>query len=89
MDETNTNRSCHKLFILSGNELIHRLTSDGRTYSVRFDLEAYDGEKIYAIYNKFSVGPESDNYILDVSDFDETSTGGKKPAWYFKIGFYK
>ncbi|KAK2138812.1 hypothetical protein LSH36_2386g00016 [Paralvinella palmiformis] len=43
--------------------------ADGRNYSLRVDLESYDGEAIFAIYSSFSVGPESDNYRLHVGGY--------------------
>ncbi|KAK2170657.1 hypothetical protein LSH36_1g05011 [Paralvinella palmiformis] len=58
----------------AGNQLIHQLTNDGRTYTLRVDLTDYDGDSIYAKYRNFSVGPESDNYTLHVSDYDDKST---------------
>ncbi|KAK2139451.1 hypothetical protein LSH36_1779g00002 [Paralvinella palmiformis] len=65
----------------AGNELIHQLTNDGRTYTLRVDLTDYDGESIYAKFRKFSIGPESDNYTLHVSDYDDNSTASN----YFQI----
>ena len=67
----------NKYFHFIGNELIHQLTNDGRTYTLRVDLTDYDGESIYAKYRKFSIGPESDNYTLHVSDYDDNSTASK------------
>ncbi|KAK2150017.1 hypothetical protein LSH36_427g03062 [Paralvinella palmiformis] len=58
----------------AGNELIHQLTNDGRTYTLRVDLTDYGGDSIYAKFRTFSVGPESDNYTLHVSDYDDNST---------------
>ncbi|KAK2141706.1 hypothetical protein LSH36_1054g00004 [Paralvinella palmiformis] len=58
----------------AGNDLIHDLTTDGRNYSLRVDLESYDGEAIFAIYSSFSVGPESDNYRLHVGGYSSAST---------------
>ena len=51
----------------TGNELMHRLTTDGRKYTLRVDLEGYNGEKISATYTDFWIGPESDSYRLHVS----------------------
>ncbi|KAK2146038.1 hypothetical protein LSH36_638g01004 [Paralvinella palmiformis] len=58
----------------AGNELIHKLTSDGRTYTLRVDLINYANDARYAKYGSFSVGPESDNYTLLLNVFDTSST---------------
>ena len=62
--------------MITGNELIHQLTNDGRIYALRVDLTNYTGHSIYAKYNNFSVGPESDNYMLHVSGYDTGSSAG-------------
>ena len=53
--------------VITGNELIHKLTNKGLTYTLRVDLTNYNEESIFAKYSNFSVGPESDNYRLDVT----------------------
>ncbi|KAK2142999.1 hypothetical protein LSH36_888g00002, partial [Paralvinella palmiformis] len=60
----------------SGNELIHKLTTDGRNHTLRVELESYDDEFIFAVYNNFWIGPESDNYRLHVSGLSADSTAG-------------
>jgi len=60
----------------SGNELIHQLTTNGGSYSLRVDLESYEGEKIFAVYGSFWIGPESDNYRMHVSGYLSSSTAG-------------
>ena len=60
--------------IFTGNELIHKLTSDGRTYTLRVDLINYANDARYAKYGSFSVGPESDNYTLLLNVYDTSST---------------
>jgi len=62
--------------IITGNELIHQLTNDGPTYTLRVDLTNYTGHSIFAKYDNFSVGPESDNYMLHVSGYDTGSSAG-------------
>ena len=62
--------------MITGNELIHQLTNDGRTYILRVDLTNYTGHSIFAKYDNFSVGPESDNYMLHVSGYDTGSSAG-------------
>ena len=39
---------------------------------------SYDEEHIFAEYNNFSLGPESDNYRLYVSGYSDVSTAGTK-----------
>ncbi len=60
-----------------GNEMMHQLTSGRRIFSLRVDLESYEGSHIYAKYDNFSVGPESDNYTLHVTGFVPSSTAGE------------
>ena len=64
-------------FSLLGNELVHKLTNAGRTYTLRVDLSNYAGESVYAKYSNFSVGPESDNYRLHVTGYDTSSSASK------------
>jgi hypothetical protein len=44
--------------------------------SLRVDLTNYTGNSIYAKYDNFSVGPDSDNYMLPVSGYDTGSSAG-------------
>jgi len=46
-----------------GNEFVHRITN-GIPQELRFDLEDYDGERRYAVYGQFSLGPADDLYRL-------------------------
>ncbi|XP_041361678.1 microfibril-associated glycoprotein 4-like [Gigantopelta aegis] len=48
-----------------GNENIHRLTNQ-RPYQLKVDLEDWQGNKKYAIYDYFSIGPVTDYYRLFV-----------------------
>lgn len=52
-----------------GNERIHKITSQ-EDYTLRVDLEDFSGNHRYATYSKFSVGPESRGYILDVNGYN-------------------
>jgi len=61
-----------------GNEIMHKLTSDGRTYLLRVELRSYEGDFMYAEYSHFSVGPETDNYRIHVTGYVSNSTAGKK-----------
>ena len=58
---------------------MHKLTTDGRTYSLRVELESFDGEYRFAGYNRFSIDPESDNYRLHVTGYSSLSTAGEFP----------
>ncbi|XP_053407170.1 microfibril-associated glycoprotein 4-like [Mercenaria mercenaria] len=53
-----------------GNEYVNILTDDGETHELRIDLEDHDGNRAYAKYSKFKVGPESTNYTLEVSGYN-------------------
>ncbi|XP_052060726.1 ficolin-2-like [Mytilus californianus] len=51
-----------------GNDHLHQLTSQGN-YSMRIDMEDFENNQRYALYDIFSVGSESSGYILSVSDY--------------------
>ncbi|XP_052386270.1 microfibril-associated glycoprotein 4-like isoform X5 [Carassius gibelio] len=57
-----------------GLENMYQLTSN-RTYKLRVDLEDFEGNKAFALYSSFSVGPESDGYKLHVSGFSNGGAG--------------
>ncbi|CAB3981088.1 Hypothetical predicted protein [Paramuricea clavata] len=48
-----------------GLDKIHRLSASGQNV-LRVDLETFEDETAYAIYKSFSVGNESEGYILNV-----------------------
>ena len=48
---------------------IRRLVSDGQNWTLRIDLEAFDGEKAYAEYDGFMIGDEASNYRLSVGTY--------------------
>ena len=56
-----------------GLDKIHRLSS-GEQNVLRVDLESFENEKAYAVYESFSVGNESDGYRLNI---DRSSYTGK------------
>ena len=56
-----------------GLDHLHTLTSS-RAYGLIIDMTAWDGKTFWAGYFKFSVGPESGNYTLNVTDYDWDST---------------
>ena len=47
---------------------IHRLSAT-RKNVLRIDLETFDNETAYAVYESFSVGNESEAYILNVENY--------------------
>ena len=49
---------------------IRRLLSDGRNWTLRIDLERFDGEKAYAEYDAFMIGDEASNYRLTVGSYN-------------------
>ncbi|XP_078664358.1 uncharacterized protein LOC144907298 isoform X2 [Branchiostoma floridae x Branchiostoma belcheri] len=55
-----------------GNENIHLLTSQ-KTYSLRVDLQGWDGQTRYATYSSFRVSGESDQYLLRISGYSGTA----------------
>ena len=58
-----------------GNDNIHRLTASGNSV-LRVDLEDWDGNTGYAVYGKFVVDDESNNYKLSLADYDQSSSAG-------------
>ena len=51
-----------------GLDKIHRLSATGQNL-IRVDLETFENETAYAIYKSFSVGNESEAYILNVGNY--------------------
>ncbi|CAB4034419.1 Hypothetical predicted protein, partial [Paramuricea clavata] len=51
-----------------GLDKIHRLTASGQNV-LRVDLESFENEAAYAVYESFSVGNESNAYILNVGNY--------------------
>ena len=56
---------------------MHKITTDGNVYSLRVELISYEGEFIYAEYETFWIGPESDDYRLHVTGYFPNSTACK------------
>ena len=52
-----------------GLEKLHFLTSNGQPQELYIILDDYEGTRKYARYSKFSVGPESTNFTLNVSGY--------------------
>ena len=51
-----------------GLDKIHRLSATGQNV-LRVDLETFENESAFAVYKSFSVGDESEAYILNVGTF--------------------
>ena len=51
-----------------GFDKIHRLSATGQNV-LRVDLETFENETAYAVYKPFSVGNESEAYILHVDNY--------------------
>ena len=51
-----------------GLDKIHRLSASGQNI-LRVDLESFEKETAYAVYESFSVGNESKVYILNVGGY--------------------
>eukprot|EP00079_Xenopus_tropicalis_P013214 XP_002941291.2 PREDICTED: angiopoietin-related protein 7-like [Xenopus tropicalis] len=62
-----------------GNENIYRITSRG-DYSLRIDMEDWDGNHKYAMYRSFSIEDEGNHYRLNVEGFSGTTEDSF--AWY-------
>eukprot|EP00063_Salmo_salar_P062917 XP_014037752.1 PREDICTED: microfibril-associated glycoprotein 4-like isoform X3 [Salmo salar] len=57
-----------------GLETMHLLTMKG-TYELRVDMEDFEGNKVYAQYSSFSVGPEAEGYLLTLGSFKDGGAG--------------
>ncbi|XP_055950089.1 techylectin-like protein [Argiope bruennichi] len=51
-----------------GNDNIYALTNQ-RLYSIRFDFQAVDGEKRYALYDIFWIDDERSKYAINIKDY--------------------
>ncbi|VDI61479.1 Hypothetical predicted protein [Mytilus galloprovincialis] len=68
-----------------GNDHLHQITSQGK-YKMRIDMEDFENNRKYALYEKFSVGSESSGYILDVSGYSGDAVYLQEMAWQFRMG---
>ncbi|XP_075884266.1 microfibril-associated glycoprotein 4-like [Nelusetta ayraudi] len=57
-----------------GLENLHHMTKEKR-FELRVDMEDFEGNKVYSHYSSFRVGSESDEYVLEVSDFRDGGAG--------------
>lgn len=55
-----------------GNDYLHELTSQ-KNYNLRVDLEDFDGDTRYAVYEHFKVASESENYKLSIGGYSGTA----------------
>lgn len=56
-----------------------------RRFELRVDMEDFEENKVYSHYSSFFIGPESDGYILKVSNFRDGGGGGLQyPAVTYK-----
>ena len=60
------------------------MTSSGN-YTLRIDMEKFDGEARFAEYSAFSIDAETDNYILRFDEYLNSSTVGKLVLTYSRI----
>ena len=51
-----------------GLDKIHRLSANGQNV-LRVDLESFENETAHAVYDSFSIGNESEAYILNIGDY--------------------
>lgn len=51
------------------------LMTQVKNYQLKVDMEDFEGQKVYAQYSSFSVGPESDGYKLNLGSFIKGSAG--------------
>ena len=56
-----------------GNEHIASITNTDTPFELRVDIISTDGDKLYAQYARFSVGEETTNYYLNISDYSGTA----------------
>ncbi|XP_075706653.1 angiopoietin-2-like [Rhinoderma darwinii] len=55
-----------------GNEFVHQLTTQN-SYTLRIQLQDWDGNEAYSLYDVFSLGSEEDNYRLHVRGYSGTA----------------
>ncbi|XP_073418890.1 angiopoietin-2-like [Dendrobates tinctorius] len=61
-----------------GNEFVHQLTSQ-RSYTLRIQLQDWDGNEAYSLYDIFSLDSEGNNYRLNVKGY--AGTGGRTSSF--------
>ncbi len=53
---------------VSGNRLLHNMTSS-RNYSLRIDLEDFQNEAMFAVYEQFAINCEAEGFSLTVANY--------------------
>jgi len=62
------------IVLCSGNDNIHLLTS-GRRQELRIDMEDWEGNKVYALYDNFTVGSEQEKYkLISMGQYNGTAS---------------
>lgn len=74
-------------FIFPGLETMHLLTQR-KNYELKVDMEDFEGQKVFAHYSSFSVGPESDGYKLNLGSFIKGAAGGTFCSLFYKNFFF-
>lgn len=67
-----------------GNDYLHRLTAK-KVSTLRVDLEDWDRNKVYAEYESFSVGNESDEYRIKFGSY--SGTAGDSLTYHNNMAF--
>lgn len=62
---------------------MHLLTQR-KNYELKVDMEDFEGQKVFAHYSSFSVGPESDGYKLNLGSFIKGAAGGTFCSLFYK-----
>ena len=77
------------LYIYTGNEKLHKLTSQAK-YELRVNIDDFKGNTAFAKYSIFSVGDASSKYKLNAGGY--TGTAGEflhyDSILYEKLSFY-
>ena len=59
----------------AGNRALHEITT-AEPHEMRVDIEDFGGQHVYAKYNNFSIGSESDNFTLTIDPDGYSGTAG-------------
>lgn len=58
---------------------MHLLTR-AKKYELKVDMEDFDGQKVFAHYSSFAVGPEAEGYQLSLGSFVKGAAGALSAA---------
>ena len=67
---------------------IHRLTLNVTTWALQIDLESFDGETAYAVYDTFAISDAASNYTLSVGEYSGNSGDSLKYAGFGTGGIH-